>query len=128
MNATWRPSSLNVATPLNALRLTPATPVVDTDMSVGTLRRYSNPSASTARCPFAFRTSTSASPAACDGTTAVIVVALTTTTEVAGSVPTQTSSPAPNWVPRIVTERLPAGRPAAGKMLVIVGEGSTTKV
>ena len=71
-------------------------------------------------CPLTV-TVTVAAPAACAGVVAVIRVALTTTTFVAGAPPNVTVAPAATFVPVIVTAVPPAIGPLFGEKLVTVG-------
>jgi len=74
-----------------------------------------------------FVTVTSANPATWDGDVAVIVVALTTETEVAAVPPIFTVAPARNPVPLIVTGVPPPVSPEAGAMPVTTGPATVPK-
>jgi hypothetical protein len=70
-----------------------------------------------------FVTVTVTEPAAWAGVVAVIVVAFTTTTDVAAVPPMATVAPPTKFVPLIVTFVPPAVEPLVGAMLVTVGAG-----
>ena len=74
-------------------------------------------------CPSLLVTTTFTAPAACAGVVAVIDVALTTTTPVAGVPPRLTVAPATKPVPVIVTGVPPAVGPLVGAIVLTVGAG-----
>ena len=78
-----------------------------------------------ALCVSGFVTVTLTGPAACAGTVAVIDVASTTTTLVAGAPPIVTVAADTNLVPVIVTFVPPRVVPEVGAMLAIVGAVDT---
>src|SRR5438067_818125 len=73
-------------------------------------------------CPSGFVTTTLTTPSACNGTTAVIVVALSDVT-VAAVPPIVTVAPLVKLVPAIVTDAPPAARSNAGAIDSVVGGG-----